>query len=73
MKSKYLVFLGIGFELVAAVVAGTYFCEFLEKKYNSKGYITMAVLFVILVAWFIHITFLLKETKKDDPNDPPST
>ena len=72
MKSKYFVFLGIGFELVAAVLVGIYFSEFLEKKFNSKGYITMAVLFLILVAWFIHITFLLKETKKDDPNDPPT-
>lgn len=73
MKSKYLVFVGIGFELVAAVLIGVYFSEFLEKKFNSKGYITMAVLFIILVAWFIHITVLLKNTKKGDPDDPPSS
>ena len=65
---KYVVFISIGFELVAAIMVGIYFSEYLENKFQSKGLITMGVIFLILTGWFIHITYLLKNLNKNDKN-----
>lgn len=67
---KYLVFISIGFELIGAILLGIYFAEKLEEKFQSKGFITLGIMFVILAGWFVHITYLLKNINKKD-NDGP--
>lgn len=63
--NKYLPFLGMGFELIAMVLAGVYVSEELEKKFNSKGLITLFVFFGLLIAWFIHLFVMIKKANSD--------
>lgn len=63
---KYLVFISIGFELVFAVLISTYLGDIIEKKYETKGLATMAIVFIVLAGWFIHIYYLLKKTQSKD-------
>ena len=65
---KYLVFISIGFELIALVLFGIYIADILEKKFESKGLITLGLIFAILVGWFLHISYLLKNINKSDEN-----
>ncbi len=63
---KYLVFMGIGLELISAILVANWASVELEKRYNSKGMIALALYFLVLIAWFIHIFFLLKKVQKDE-------
>lgn len=65
---KYLVFISIGFELIGAVLVALYVAEHLEKKFPSKGLLTLGLMFVVLAGWFVHITYLLKKINKKDNN-----
>ncbi|MEK6774825.1 MAG: hypothetical protein AABY64_12855 [Bdellovibrionota bacterium] len=65
---KYLVFISIGFELIALVLFGIYIADILEKKFETKGLITMGLIFAILAGWFLHITYLLKKINKNGKN-----
>ena len=65
---KYLVFVSIGFELIGAVLVALYLSEYLEKKYPTKGLLTMGLIFLVLAGWFVHITYLLKKLNKKDGN-----
>lgn len=58
--------MGIGFELVAAIMIGIYGSQALEEKYQTKGLITLAILLVILAGWLLHIIYLLKKIQKKD-------
>lgn len=66
--NKYIVFMGIGFELLGLVGVGVYISSVLEAKYQSNGVITAGVLILCLVLWMIHLIILMKKTmnKKND-------
>lgn len=64
--NKYLPFMGMGFELVAVVMAGVYISDYLEKKFNSKGIITMFVFLGLIIVWFIHLYFMIKKANSND-------
>lgn len=63
---KYLVFAGIGFELIAAILLADWVSVELEKKFDSKGMISLGIYFLVLIAWFVHIFFLLKKVQKNE-------
>jgi len=67
---KYLVFISIGFELIGAILLGIFVAEKLEEKFQTKGLLTMGLMFVILAGWFVHITYLLKKINKKDSDGP---
>jgi len=62
---KYLIFVSIGFELIGLVLAGIYVSGWLEERYKTGGFITMGVLFLVLIGWFVHITYMLKKAQKN--------
>lgn len=66
---KYLIFISIGFELIAAVLIGIYAGEIIDKKLQAKGLATALVIFIVLAGWFVHINYLLKKTKEKPSND----
>ena len=59
--SKYMVFIGIGFELLAMVGLGIYISSELEKKFASNGLITVGIITLCLVIWLIHLVILMKK------------
>lgn len=64
--NKYVLFIGIGFELIGLIVAAVLASNWLESKYPSKGMITAGLVLLALVGWFIHIMVLLKKVNNDN-------
>lgn len=63
--NKYILFIGIGFELIGLIVVAIYVSAWLEEKYPSKGTITAGMILLALVGWFIHIFVLLKKVSTE--------
>jgi hypothetical protein len=61
--NKYVVFIGIGFELIGLILVAVYLSEYLEKIHPSKGIITAGLVLLALVGWFVHILILLRRPK----------
>lgn len=62
--NKYIVFAGVGFELVGLIVVSVYAGEYLEKKYPTKGLWVAGLILLSLVGWMTQLVFMLKETNK---------
>lgn len=62
--NKYIVFIGVGFELVGLIIGGVFLGEFLEGKIPSKGLWTSGLIVLALIGWFIHLMVLLKNSEK---------
>ncbi len=65
MKSKGLVFVGMGFEAVGVVLASVWFGQWLDTTFQAKGLFTILLSFIGLGGWFAHIIFLLKKMNKE--------
>ena len=67
--NKYILFIGIGFELIGLIVVAIYASAWLEERYPSKGTITAGMILLALVGWFIHIFVLLKKVSTEQQKD----
>lgn len=61
---KYLVFISMGFELVAGLLAAYFVGDLLEKKWPSDGLITAGTILLVLFAWLYRIVLLAKKTSE---------
>jgi F0F1-type ATP synthase assembly protein I len=66
---KYLIFTSIGFELVGIMVASIYLGQIIDKTYQTKGLALIALMFIGLASWLIHVILLLRRFQKDEPED----
>lgn len=64
MKSKGLIFVGMGFEAVGVILASVWFGQWLDSTFHAKGLFTIILSFIGLGGWFAHIVFLLKKMNK---------
>ena len=62
--NKYIVFAGIGFELVGLIIASVYAGEYLEIIKPTKGLWVAGLILVSLVGWMIHLLAMLKTAQK---------
>ncbi len=62
---KYLVFVGIGFELVAIILGCIYLGMKLDEKYEGNGMFLVGMSLLGLAGWLIHIVRLLKYLEKE--------
>jgi F0F1-type ATP synthase assembly protein I len=60
MKSKYIVFVGMGFELIGIIGVGLYLGKAIDDKFQLKGVGLVALLILGLVGWLVHIIALAK-------------
>lgn len=63
---KYLVFAGMGFELVGMILGAYYLGAYLDKKYNTGGLIFVGLSFLGLIGWLIRVIWLIKRLQKQD-------
>ncbi len=63
--SKYLVFIGMGFELVGLVLASVYVGQYLDTKFELKGLGIVSMMVLGLVGWLVHIVQLVKNMDKN--------
>lgn len=64
-KSKYVVFIAIGFELVGLVLAGLLFGQSIDATYNLEGIATTAGILLALVVWIVHLLVLIKNLEAE--------
>lgn len=65
-KPNYLVFAGMGFELVGLIVACLFIGQWFDEKYGTKGLGVAGFSILALVGWLVHLIQLLKSTEKED-------
>ena len=61
MDRKYLIFLALGFELVAIVIICFFFGQYLDQKWQSPGLISAILPFVGLGGWVVHVLMIQKQ------------
>jgi F0F1-type ATP synthase assembly protein I len=66
MDKKYLVFIGIGFELVAIILTCIFIGQKLDEKYHGKGMFLIGFSVLGLTGWLIHVLKMLRHFEKDD-------
>jgi len=66
---KYIIFAGIGFELVGIMMAAIYLGQIIDQSYQTKGLALVALMFIGLASWLIHVIVLLKKIEKQNPDD----
>ncbi len=60
---KYLVFVGMGFELIGIVFVNIWVGIWLETQKPMKNIWPVILVFLGLAAWFYRLTLLLKKMK----------
>ena len=66
MKSKYLVFVGMGFELVGLILGSAYLGHLLDQNYDLKGLGVVGLSVLGLGGWLTHVILLSKRLEKED-------
>lgn len=74
MNNKGIVFLGIGFELVAMCVGGFYLGDYIDNYYGWKAFASTYLVLALLLSWFLHLFYLIRKFEKDAEkgNDGPN-
>ncbi|MGZ3724950.1 MAG: hypothetical protein ACXWQQ_04090 [Pseudobdellovibrio sp.] len=63
-KNKYLLFVGIGFEMVGLIVGAVYLGDYLVKQGFTKSAPAFCVIAAFIV-WFTSLMIKLKNMKND--------
>lgn len=62
--NKYIIFAGIGFELIGLIIGSVFFGEYLETKWSTRGLWVAGLILLSLVGWMIHLIYMLKSVKR---------
>jgi len=65
-KRRGIVFVGIGFELVAFILAAIFIGGFVENKYPSDGLWHAGFIILAFILWIIQVIVMLKKMMKDE-------
>ena len=72
-KNTYLIFTGLGFELLAIGVASVFIGEIVEGSLEwKKGYGVLLLFIVLFSGWLVHLFHLLKKVSAANKSDEPS-
>ena len=63
-QNKYLVFLGMGMELVGLVLTSVYVGQKIDVEYGTKGLALVGLSMASLAGWIAHIVLLSKKLEK---------
>lgn len=67
--NKSMVFLGMGFELVALILGAAYLGDIIDKHMGWPGYGSVLLILLFLISWFFHLLVLLKKINEDEANN----
>lgn len=65
-KSRLLVFLGLGTEIVGLILAAVWLGGILDERFHTKGLFLSLLSFLFLIGWMVHILVLIKRMKADE-------
>ena len=61
---KYVVFAGMGFELVGFMIVALYLGQEIDERYGTNGLAIAGLSMAALVAWMWHLIVLTKNVSK---------
>lgn len=64
MKNKWIVFTGLGFEIIGILLISIFVGEYFDNYLKLKGFLTITFCFLGLGGWFAHILNLIKKVDK---------
>lgn len=64
-QKSYLVFVGMGFELVGLIIACLFIGQWVDNTYGTKGLGVAGFSVLALVGWLVHLIQLLKQVEKE--------
>lgn len=69
--NKAGVFIGLGFELLGAVLGALYVGSEIDKYFNWPGYAVAGLIVAMIFGWIYHVIYLLKKFMDDTKDDQP--
>jgi hypothetical protein len=63
-KNKWIVFVGIGIEIVAITMAAVWSGEWLDLQLDSKNTFTIVLPLIGLAGWIYHVIAMVKKTSQ---------
>ncbi|PWU19599.1 MAG: hypothetical protein C5B49_05505 [Bdellovibrio sp.] len=63
---KYIVFAGMGFELVGLIIACLFIGQWLDERFSLKGLGVISFSVLGLVGWLVHLLQMLKLLEKQE-------
>jgi hypothetical protein len=64
-----IVFLGIGFELIALCIGGYVLGGFIDEYFGWKNMASTYLVLLLMIGWFTHLIYLLRRFEKDNAED----
>jgi hypothetical protein len=64
-KNNGMVFVGMGFELVACILGAMYVGGLIDKYFAWPGIATISLIVLFFIGWVVHIVVLLKRFTDD--------
>lgn len=65
MNRRAMVFIAMGFEAVAAVLAGVWLGGYFDKNLGGKGYGPVLGALLFLIGWVIHLLVMAKKFESE--------
>lgn len=69
--NKGIVFLGIGFELVAMCIGGYFLGNFIDQEMGWQNFASTYLVLILLISWFFHLFVLLRRFEKENADSDP--
>ncbi len=73
MMNKGIVFMGIGFELVAMSIGGYVLGNYIDSQMGWQNFASTYLVLLMLISWFVHLIYLLRRFEKDNVDSDPPT
>jgi hypothetical protein len=69
MKGPYLVFAGMGFELIGLVLGSLWLGTVLDEHFQTKGMWVAGMSVLALAGWILHLIQMLKMVERNTKED----
>jgi len=65
-NKKGLVFMGMGFELLALILTALYVGKYIDDHYQTGGLVMAGLSFLALIIWMYHLIILTKQFRRNN-------
>ena len=68
MNTKYLVFMGMGFELIGIILSSLYLGQIIDEHFGLSGLSMVGLSMAGLAGWIYHLVLLVNRVEANDPS-----
>lgn len=67
--NKYMIFVSMGFEIVALILGAVFIGGYLDDRYHMNGLITVGLIMACLVSWLVRVIVLALRIEKAEEEE----